>query len=83
MRRRGPRIDWTALRKAFTPPVVVRSLVVSLVVGSILNAINQGDAMIDGKHLDIFKLLLTYTVPYFVASYGAYSAYRYLDGHDE
>lgn len=77
------RIDRSALRKAFSKPVVLRALTVSLVVGSVLNAINQGDAIMDGRPVNIFKLLLTYAVPYFVASYGAYSAFRRLDVLDE
>ncbi|MBI1331239.1 MAG: hypothetical protein GC166_15190 [Alphaproteobacteria bacterium] len=72
-------MDQVALRKVFSKHVVLRALLVSLVVGSILNVINQGDAMMDGRPIDIVKLLLTYAVPYFVASYGAYSAFRRLE----
>ena len=50
-----------------------RSLVVALVVGTILNLINQGDALIGGGHIVIPKLLLTYCVPYCVSTYGAVS----------
>ena len=52
-----------------------RSFVVALVIGSILNLINQGDALFGGGGLDLTKLLLTYAVPYCVATYGAV-AYR-------
>ena len=48
-----------------------RSLSVALVVGSILNLINQGDRLIDGQSLDFIKLALTYCVPYFFSTYGA------------
>jgi hypothetical protein len=48
-----------------------RSLVVAVVIGSILNLINQGDALMAGANL--FKLFLTYIVPYCVATYGAVS----------
>jgi hypothetical protein len=54
-----------------------RSLVIALIVGTILNLINQGDA--DAGSLNLMKILLTYAVPYFVATYGAVS-YR-LRGH--
>jgi hypothetical protein len=50
-----------------------RSLWVALVVGTILNLINQGDALVDGRRLDFAKLALTYIVPYFVCTYGAVS----------
>lgn len=50
-----------------------RSLWVAVIVGTILNLINQGDALIGGAKLNIAKLLLTYAVPYCVATYGAVS----------
>jgi hypothetical protein len=56
-----------------------RSLVIALIVGTILNLINQGDALFEAGSLNLMKILLTYAVPYFVATYGAVS-YR-LSGH--
>lgn len=53
--------------------VPARSLIVAAVVGSILNLINQGDALFAGAPLNLVKLLLTYVVPYCVATYGAVS----------
>jgi hypothetical protein len=50
-----------------------RSLAVALVVGTILNLINQGDALFAGAQLNLIKLILTYAVPYAVATYGAVS----------
>jgi hypothetical protein len=50
-----------------------RSLLVALVVGTILNLINQGDALVSSAALDATKLLLTYLVPYCVSTYGAVS----------
>ena len=50
-----------------------RSLVVALIVGTILNLINQGDALVVGARLDLTKLILTFVVPYAVATYGAVS----------
>ena len=47
--------------------------VAAIVVGSILNLINQGDALLAGKSMDWLKLLLTYVVPYCVTTYGAVS----------
>lgn len=50
-----------------------RSLTVSLIVGTILNLINQGDVVMAGGQVNLSKLLLTYMVPYCVATYGAVS----------
>jgi hypothetical protein len=58
---------------SFSEGIPKRSLVVAVVIGSILNLINQGDALIAGAPLNLFKLLLTYVVPYCVATYGAVS----------
>jgi hypothetical protein len=44
-----------------------------MLVGSVLNLINQGDVLLTGGHIDIAKLLLTYAVPCCVATYGAVS----------
>ena len=51
-----------------------RSFWVAVVVGSILNIINQGDLMMLGDPVNMFKMALTYTVPYCVATYGAVAA---------
>ncbi len=56
------------------PGIQRRSLVVAVVVGTILNLINQGDALLTSSSLVIWKLVLTYCVPYLVATYGAVSA---------
>jgi len=58
-----------------------RSLIVALIVGTILNLINQGDALIAGARLNILKLILTFAVPYAVATYGAVS-YRLQTGSE-
>jgi len=63
-------------RYAISNGVPRRSLLVALVVGTILNLINQCDAMLAGLPLDVAKLLLTYLVPYLVSTYGAIS-YRF------
>jgi methyl-accepting chemotaxis protein len=64
----------TALRAVLRPPIVVRSLGVAVVVGTILNLINQGDRLAAGAPLDWRKLVLTFIVPFLVASFGAWSA---------
>ena len=50
-----------------------RSLVVALIVGTVLNLINQGDALFGEGHLNPTKIILTFAVPYCVATYGAVS----------
>jgi hypothetical protein len=50
-----------------------RSLWVALVVGTILNLINQGDVLLSGHRLNLAKIALTYAVPYIVSTYGAVS----------
>ena len=64
------------METAFQRETIVRSLKVALVVGTALNLINQGDAMISSEPVNIFKCLLTYAVPYCVATYGAVAALR-------
>ena len=61
-------------RCSFSNGIPRRSFGVSLFVGTILNLINQGDAIFLDVSIDWIKLLLTYLVPYFVATYGAVSA---------
>ena len=50
-----------------------RSCQVALVVGTVLNLINQGDVLLHGGHINWFKVALTYATPYIVATYGAVS----------
>lgn len=57
-----------------------RSLAVALIVGTILNLINQGDVLLGTAKLNLLKLVLTYAVPYCVSTYGAVS-YRMSLGH--
>lgn len=53
-----------------------QSLYVALVVGTILNVINQGDAIFGAAPVNWLKLALTYFVPYAVCTYGAVMAQR-------
>ncbi len=65
----------TALR----PDIVRRSLIVALIVGTVLNVINQGDLLLAGETPVLWKLALTYLVPHCVATYGAVTALRAAD----
>ena len=51
-----------------------RSLTVALVVGTVLNLINQGDAILAMAPVSWLKVALTYCVPYAVCTYGAVSS---------
>ena len=66
----------SALQQVLTWPVVRSSLIVAVVVGSILNVINQGDALTGGGEVNWLKAGLTYCVPFCVSMYGAWSATR-------
>ena len=68
-----------ALRQTFAWPSVRRSSLVAVIVGTALNAINQGPELLGGAPLVLWKLGLTYFVPFAVASYGSYAAYRAMD----
>jgi hypothetical protein len=50
-----------------------RSFAVALIVGTILNLINQGDALLGNGQIHAVKMILTFAVPYCVATYGAVS----------
>jgi hypothetical protein len=67
-------VNWKlACSYAVSEGVPQRSLWVALIVGTILNLINQGDVLLAGHRLDFTKLVLTYAVPYLVSTYGAVS----------
>jgi hypothetical protein len=53
--------------------VPLRSFLVALVVGTVLNLINQGDALFGAAPINWLKVILTYIVPYAVCTYGAVS----------
>ena len=62
-----------ALRRALLPASARRSLIVALIIGTVLNVINQGDALVSGAPLNYWKIALTFIVPFCVSTYGAYS----------
>ncbi len=69
-----PSIPPRCLRCALTyGPLVRRSLIVAVVVGTLLIAINQGNVLLGGSFPPslVWKIPLTYTVPYCVATFGA------------
>lgn len=63
-----------ALRYATDGGVPRRSLKIALVVGTLLNLINQGDMlMADIGTVNWAKCAMTYVVPYLVSTWGAVS----------
>jgi len=64
----------SALALAFSDGIPRRAFFVALTIGSVLNLINQGDALIAGRSLDWLKIVLTYIVPYCVNTHGAVTA---------
>ncbi len=58
----------------FDRSIVRRSLYVGAIVGIILNLIAQGDFLVEGTPLNWWKIVLTFCVPYCVATYGACTA---------
>lgn len=64
-----------ALRSAFSWHVVKRSLLIAAAVGTVLNLINQGDAITGNAEVEWGKLILTFCVPFFSATLGAYAAH--------
>ncbi len=62
------------IRLAFTAGVPRRSFIVAVIVGAILNLINQGDVLFDAATPDYLRRALTFIVPYCVATYGVIGA---------
>jgi len=73
---------FTICRCCVSDGVPRRSFIVALIVGAILNMINQGDALFGNGQLNWTKLILTFAVPYCVATYGAVS-FRLSQSRDE
>ncbi len=63
-----------ACRCALSDGLPRRSFFVALVVGSVLNLINQSDALLGAMPVNWLKMILTYFVPYAVCTYGAVSS---------
>lgn len=59
-------------------PILQRSTIASIVVGTVLTLLNQGDLLLSGRFPPSlwWKVPLTYLVPFLVATYGALGAER-------
>jgi hypothetical protein len=55
------------------PQLLLRSLKLAIVVGTVLVAINYGDLILRGdtEKIEWYKIALTYIVPYCVSTYSA------------
>ncbi len=75
--------EW--LKLAARADVVNRSLKVGLIVGTILTLINQGDALIVGTLTAdmLWKIPLTYLVPFCVSTYAGVEVLRQPGGSAE
>lgn len=63
----------SALRMALHGRYLRRSFRVSIIVGIVLNIINQGDALLAGQ-ANIFKAILTFIVPFCVSTFASWKA---------
>ena len=63
---------------AFSKPVMMRSLKVALLVGTLLALINHGENILSMNlsFQDCLKILLTYLVPYSVSTWSAVQALK-------
>lgn len=61
----------TLVQSAFKRSIVQAAIKVAIVVGTLLNLINQGGRLFDGLPLSWFHVGLNYLVPYCVSSYSA------------
>ncbi|MEQ8369632.1 MAG: nitrate/nitrite transporter NrtS [Alphaproteobacteria bacterium] len=48
-----------------------KALLTAVIVGTLLTAINHGDYFLAGEMPAVWKIVLTYCVPYFVTTWGA------------
>lgn len=64
------------LKMAATPSLAGRAFKVAAVVGTVLNLINQGDALFGPMEVNWLKFCVTYFVPYWVSTFAAVEALR-------
>ena len=68
--------DPTFSQLLFHPTAVRRALKVALLVGTLLILINQADLLLAGTMPPLWKIILTYLVPYGVSSYSTAALLR-------
>lgn len=63
----------TFIRMSLCDGVPLMAFKTSLIVGTILIAINHGDLILSQQYPSAWKIILTYVVPYCVSTWGAVS----------
>ena len=63
----------TFIRMSLCDGVPLMAFKTSLIVGTILIAINHGDLILSQQYPPAWKIMLTYAVPYCVSTWGAVS----------
>ena len=71
------------LKHARDPVCIKRAIKVAFIVGTILMVINHYDELLNStlNATNIFQIMLTYVVPYSVATYGSAMQARHLERH--
>ena len=64
----------TVFALAVSDGIPKMALIVAVIVGSLLNCINQEDALFGDGTVNVGKMTLTYMVPYCVSTFGSVSA---------
>ncbi len=61
------------IKPIFDKTIVKDAIIISIIVGKVLNLVNQGDVLFtfDFEMISPPKLILTYFVPYFVSTYSS------------
>lgn len=71
-------IGWrSAMRRTLAWGSVRRALTSAALVGTVVNAINQGPELLAGHWPILWKTGFTYLVPFLVVSYGTFAALRH------
>ena len=61
---------------AFKDGTPHKAFLTACVVGTLLTIINHGDHILEGEYPSIWKVLLTYCVPFCVTTWGSYLGKR-------
>lgn len=59
------------IKTALSRHIVINAFKIAIVVGTLLNMVNQGERLFQGGTISWLHLMLNYLVPYCVASYSA------------
>ena len=59
------------LKVMLSPTIMVNALSISVVVGVVLNLINQGDKLLGGSDIQWGHVVMNFVVPFCVASFSA------------